>query len=302
MKCSYITKPPLLLGQGFAAGGIRKQIIRISQGLWRILWQTIVPFNPSPEPPAPPPSPAFTPSPEQMEQCQKLYDEVEETRNDLEQKARATFSVISFSTPLLASILVFVFSHSTPSTLARYVAIALALMSLSFLFLSFLSISRAVSVQMRERLFLGAIIDFDQNNIRKYDAAFHMQGLLYCTSVNQAMNDHIAQFVKGAHILTAIAILSFVLAVIPAAVAFSSLAPSATKTEIMGAVQISPESLLPLQNELAKLESEIAALRATNTVSSETVDRLNERVFSLESKVSQQKAITPARPGSGTKK
>jgi len=41
------------------------------------------------------------------------------------------------------------------------------------------------------------------------------QWLLYCAAMNEAMNDHIAQFVKGTHILTAAAVIALVVAAIP---------------------------------------------------------------------------------------
>lgn len=68
--------------------------------------------------------------------------------------------------------------------------------------LSLISIIRAVSVQIRESLFIDAVIDTDKETFRTYDRQFHARGLLYCASVNSAMNAHIGQFVRGAHILS----------------------------------------------------------------------------------------------------
>ena len=42
---------------------------------------------------------------------------------------------------------------------------------------------------------------------------FHAKGLLHCATMNAAVNDHIAQFVKGAYTLLAVAVIGFALGI-----------------------------------------------------------------------------------------
>jgi hypothetical protein len=275
MPSEYLTKPPLILGRG-KYRSFWKELLRIVKGFVCILWQTIVPFNPSPELPKDPPNPDDDPDDKQIEQCEKMFDRVEEGRDQLEQKARATFSFVSFLTPLLASILVFTLSKTPADTPGRSAAIVLSVVSLCFLVLGFVSIARAVSVRGREALFLDSIIDPEQNQIRAYDKRFYIRGLLYCASVNQAINDHIAQFVKGAHVLTALAVLALVPAAVPAAIALSSISSQPTKTEIIGQVAVSV-ALAPLEKEIAKIGDQVSAMAAAKT----SDDRLNQLTLEI---------------------
>jgi hypothetical protein len=287
MNSSYITKPPLLLGRG-SAQGVWRQTQRITKAFWRILWQTLVPFNERPEPPEDPPQPEADFDDKQLEQCQQIFDDVETTRNQLEQKARATFTMVAFLAPLLASIFAFMFGRTTTDPTTRMVAICFAGVSSLFLLLGFISITRAVSVRTREKLFLGAVLDFERANFRTYDRSFQARGLLYCASVNQAMNDHIAQFVKGAHILTAIAIIMWVIAAGPAAMLLST-QPSPTKTEIIGQVNVSSPVLLRLQGDIENISRDIALL-ANDKTRDEQVSRLEATIEQLVSRMRELRA------------
>jgi hypothetical protein len=102
-----------------------------------------------------------------------------------------------------------------------------------------------LSVQVRQTLGVGAIIDLDAGEFRKYNNVFHTRGLLFCASFNEAMNARIAELVKGAHILTAIAVVALVIAALPS---IYLLAPSdaTTKTQIVGPVDIASPSLVGL--------------------------------------------------------
>ena len=185
---------------------------RIFAGLWRDIWQTVTPFNPEPETPEDPP-PVDDISDEQLKQCQNLYDKVENDRVALESKARATFSVVTFLVPLLASIFVFIFVRSAEGSRGRTVSVPDLDRHFFHIFAFRFYFNRASRVlQVRQTLGLAAIIDVNARAFRTYSKVFHARGLIFCASVNQAMNDHIAQFVRGAHILTAVAVIILALA------------------------------------------------------------------------------------------
>lgn len=79
--------------------------------------------------------------------------------------------------------------------------------------LSFISALRAMTIKYSESLFIHSVIETDSTSFRQYESEFHAKGLLHCASMNAAVNDHIAQFVKGAYTLLAMAVICFALSI-----------------------------------------------------------------------------------------
>lgn len=292
MTSPFLAKPPLPAWKG-SYGGIRKHVSQLSRGFIWILWQTIIPFNPRPEEPQPPPEPTTDLDDAQIDLCQAIFDQAEARRTHLEQKAQWTFAIIIFLVPLLASIFVFLF-RSAPSGVSRIVAIVFLLISGSFLLLGFISVVRAISVQARETLFLGALIDPQQQQFRTYNKSFHARGLLYCASMNTAMNDHIAQFVKGAHILTASAVIALLVASVPAGVAYSDYMPSPTRISIIGPVSVASSELKPLHDQIVELQDMLAKLEENNTEQNQFL-LLQGRVTKLEKELNALEKVISVR-------
>jgi hypothetical protein len=280
---TVIARAPLLLGQG-SQGPLCSQVWRIVGNFWRILWQSFLPFNPRPEPPDNPPAVA-TVDDDQLKQCQALFAEAEADRAFLEGKARATFSVITFLVPLLTSGIVFLYAHISQHAEGERVALVILFASFALSVLGFISIARAVSVQVRETLGLGAIIDLGAGTFRAYDKVFYARGLLYCASVNQGMNGHIAQFVKGAHILTALAVLALLVAAVPSILSLPTDSGPA-KTEIVGPVNISASSLVDLKAGIATLSNELRLI-ANDRSQSQRMDSIDAKIDQLSGAVGQ---------------
>ena len=219
MSSRFIAEPPQAVKQGKRL----KHLWHLLASFGWIVWQAVMPFEPRPQKVDDVPEPAMEVKEEQVKQCQSIFDQAEARRVHLEQKAQSTFGLLLFLVPALASLFVFVISKS-PATHAtlRLLAISLLGVSGAFLFLGFISAVRAISVKAFEKLFVHSVIAED-GQFREYQAAFHARGLLYCAAMNEGMNDHIAQFVKGAHVLTAAAIIALIAAAVPASVVFSGL-------------------------------------------------------------------------------
>lgn len=294
---TVIARAPLVLGRG-SGGPLCSQVRRMAGGFWRILWQAVLPFNPRPEPPDDPPA-VVTVEDDQLKQCLALYAEAEADRAFLEGKARATFSVITFLVPLLTSAAVFLYAHINQHAEGERVALVFLFASLVLSVLGFISIARAVSVQVRETLGLGAIIDLGAGTWRTYNKAFHARGLLYCASVNQGMNGHIAQFVKGAHILTALAVLALMVAAVPSIVLLPANSGPA-KTEIVGPITIAAPSLVDLKAELTTLSDELKAI-ADDRLQWQRMDRMDAKIDRLNSAVEQlQRELEKLQTGPST--
>ena len=285
MSPQFIAMPPLPLGRG-SQTTLCREVQRLFWSFLRVLWQPFVPYNPAPEPPDNVPAPTGELDDKQVEQCQSIFDGVEEARKHLEDKARATFTLAALLGPLLASLFVFILGRTSPGGAVRTFAMIGAAACFAFLLLGFISVARAVSVQGREYLQTNAVIDPASGQFRKYEKGWRARGLLYCAAVNQAMNDHIAQFVKGAHILTALAVISLVVAALPTAIAVTDHPEAPRKVELVGNVNVSPDTLSGVRTELASISKQIAAL----TNDKATVDALrglDARIASLESRISE---------------
>jgi hypothetical protein len=289
---NYISRPPLLLGQG-SGGGWKKQVRRIFNSLWRIVWQTFVPFNPQPEPPDSFPAQSEEPDAEQVKRCEWIFDQAETRRNQLEQKAQWTFALILFLTPLVASVFVFMMREETSSSVNKTIALTLLVASMILMLMGFVSIMRAVSIQARESLFLGSVADLKNGQLLKYDKSFLASGLLYCASVNTAMNDHLAQFVKGAHILTIAAVIALVAAALPAGVSYSDSLELPTSTKIVGSVTVSSAELKALAASVAKLRADLAASER-RSVTDDRLSKLEARIDKLEAGKAHPDVTSPA--------
>jgi hypothetical protein len=149
--------------------------------------------------------------------------------------------------------------------------------------LAFISAVRAVAVKGGETLFLDSVIH-ESGQFRKYNEGFHARGLLYCASMNTAMNDHIAQFVKGAHILSAASVLLLLAAAIPSGAVFLRLPASPTQTQIVGPVSLSLPELTALRDDVANLKNDVQKL-SNGKASEEQFKLLGKRVANLDAKL-----------------
>lgn len=278
MEKEFIGRPPLPLGRG-SGGSFLKQIWRLCVGFKDFLWIAIIPFNPRPEEILEPPQVRSDDvDDKQLEQCQRIFDDVESSRVQLEQKARATFTLIAFLVPLLASIFVFLLEQTSLNSNEYKVSVILLLVSSVLLVFGFISIVRAISLKTVEKPFLQSVFDFEKKEFRKYNKAVHARGLLYCASMNQGMNDHISQFVKGAHILSACSIIMFAAGAVSIALAHQPKASSSlTKIEVIGLIA-------PLTSDLIELRNEMETLNKSNKML--TLNRaLEKKIDGIEAKL-----------------
>lgn len=291
MSSPFTAKPPLPAWKG-TRGGIRKHIVRLFRSFACILWQTIIPFNQRPEEPQLLPQPTREIDDAQIGLCQAIFDEAETRRNHLEQKAQWTFAIIVFLVPLLASIFIFLSRDTSTNIKGHVFAIAFLLVSGALLLLGFISVVRAIAVQARETLFLPALIDTQSGQFRSYDKSFHARGLLYCAAMNTAMNDHIAQFVKGAHILVASAVIALLIAAVPAGFAFSNHTPSPARVSIVGSVSITSTQLDALREQVEGIKAALDK-SGEDHIARDQLLLLQSRVSTLESELSGIKKLFP---------
>ena len=296
MNSQFIAKPPEPVKWDWDS--VTKYLRQMLRRIACIVWQIVVPFKPRPEDIAPLPDPDATHevTESHVEHCQWIFDQAEERRVRLEQKAQSTFALMVFLVPLLASLFVFIISRGTTS---RTLLVTLVLVGLSAvcLLLGFISAVRAVGVKESQTLFLDSVVNED-GQFRKYSEAFRARGLLYCASMNTAMNDHIAQFVRGAHVLTAVAVLVLLAAAVPTSLVLLRLPSSPAETKIVGSVSVSSPELSALRDDVANLKNDIQKL-SNGKVSVDGFKLLEEKVAKLDAKLSElqgAKQVSPAKP------
>lgn len=206
-----------------------------------------------------------------VKQCQWIFDQAEQRKNQLEQKAQSTFGLMLLLVPTLSSVFIYVVSKAKAGFF-REILIVLIVLAGSFVVLGFISAFRAVGVKSNQTLSLDLVIDRN-GAFLPYDEVRHAKGLLYCASINTAKNDHLAQFVRGTHSMTAIAVIFMILAAILTGFTVVTQSQDIARTTIVGAVTVSPASIRSEQ-----------ATQAENTQLMERVHALENRLASIQLK------------------
>lgn len=281
MTPRFIAKPPLSVDRRSFGKHARRTIKR----LWFIVWQILVPFKSGPEEIEPFPEPAAEPVDEQVEQSQWIFDQAEKRRAHLEQKAQSTFGLMIFLVPLLSTIFVFISTRvATSGAMSWTLAIGLMAIPTLFLLLGFISALRAVGVKDGQGLFLQSVIE-ESGQFRKYSRAFHAYGLLYCAAMNEAMNDHLAQFVKGAQILTAAAVITLAIIAIPVSLVLLKSPSSPSRTNIIGPVDVSSGDLRVVCADVTSLRQDIQTLLSNRQASFDRLKELESKVAALDAEL-----------------
>ena len=282
MRNRFFADPPKAIGLRSLPG----HLVHLVKSIAIQVWQVFIPFEAEPE--AIPDFPETTQGPTNREatvkQCQWIFDQAEQRRNQLEQKAQSTFSLMVFLVPILTSVFVYVVGKAKTG-FSRHVIIGLICMAGLFVLLGFISAIRAIGVKSNQTLSLDMVIDTN-GGFLPYDEVRHAKGLLYCASMNTGKNDHLAQFVRGAHSMTAIAVIFVILAAIPTSFTAATQSEDPARTTIVGTVQVAPapsQLKQATQDENAKLNEWLRALES--------------RVASMESKqTGHQKRNRSKRP------
>lgn len=290
MSSRFIADPPLPITLGSLAKHLRRMLVSFG---W-IMWQVVTPFKSRPESIDELPEPAVKVTESQVKQCQWIFDQAAGRRVHLEQKAQSTFGLMLFLVPLMSSLFVFVISKPPGSHASlRVVAIATIGLSAVLLFLGFVAAVRGISVKAIETLFVHSVLD-DAGQFREYKEKFHARGLLSCAAMNEAMNDHIAQFVKGAHVLTPASLIAFVVAAVPSSYVFSGLPVSPAETKIVGSVNVASPEVMAMRDELTNLKADVRSSVSKNVVAEDNLRRLEEKFAKLDGMLTKMRKEMPA--------
>src|SRR6202043_1508181 len=103
----------------------------------------------------------------------------------------------------------------------------------------------------------------------------------------------LAQFVKGAHILTAAAVLALVVAAVPTSVVLSSLPSSPTQTKLVGPVDVSSPELIAVRDDFANLKQDIGKLLSNSRAAGDELKLVEAKIAKLDAKLSKMRPGWP---------
>ena len=288
-----MANPPLPIKLRDLPKHVWAKLISLSE----IVWQILTPYKGSPERvnDLPDPNAGISVNKSHVKQCQWIFDQAEQRRSHLEQKAQSSFGLMVFLVPLLGSIFAFIISKTNAGgNLLHGIIMGLLALSGALLLLGFISAARAVSVKEMETLYIASVVA-DDGQFRQYKEDFHARGLLYCAARNEAMNDHIAQFVKGAHILTAGAVMMLAVASIPTSYVLSAL-PSTlaeskivglVETKIVGPVDVAFPDFLTIRSDVALIKEDIAKLMEQSHSAAEDFKKFEYKFAMIDAKLNR---------------
>lgn len=180
----------------------------------RYIWQPLLPYEEyPPEPPGKFPSEQQEISDEQLQVCKQMFDLCEKRHETLERKAQGIFFVLSIVVPALGSFFPYLIQTQQFSALLYKLSSWFLIATIIFLILSFVSVARSLAIRARKQPYLQSVIAND-GVFLEYKRTEYAKSLLHCVSTNTSVNDHIAQFVRGAQALIVSAVFLFSIVVI----------------------------------------------------------------------------------------
>lgn len=288
----YVAAPPAPL----AALGWRHLISvpwKLALSLLFLLRHTLSPYTYGPtEPTADPPDLEREFTTAQLDQCKRIYEEVEATHAALEDKAKAVFSLITFLVPASAGTAIYILGRAKLETVPKLWAMGLLLLVSVLLLLAYTAASRALFVRQRSHLFLASVIDEEKGEFRTFNAAFYARGLLWCASMNAATNSHISEFTKAAQAFTTLAAVSLAAVAVP--VGDSLLQPAEELATIEGSISVPQIEMLTVELRRSASASRDVADRLSN-LESEAL-RIENRVVELESEFAKRPTVRTTEP------
>jgi hypothetical protein len=226
---------------------------------------------------------------EQVELCRLVYDTEEHRLEKLEAKSTAVLSLMAVLTPLLVSAAVYIASSSGFAAKERKFALVLCTLSFLLLLIAFIASVRANLIRARPSLHIHSVIDPKTDVIKPFNSDYFGRGLLWCASVNSAVNDHIADFVRAAQLFVVFSVILLVFAAAPVLV---MLKPAAKPQEITGTVQVQSAALQEISGSMTKTSDALAQLEKDRGRMEEierNLSALQIKIAELEKQVAAEK-------------
>lgn len=206
----YLSKPPSRLPVSFRTylDAAKKSIATFLV----LLRHTLSAYGtaPSPEQGITRNSPKGTIRPKLLQRIEQLWEAARTRSEHLEQKSTATLSGLGIAAPIVIALSAFIVKEPSISAWVRFTALLLVALAIASMVMGFLAILRALSVREREELGIDSVVV--SRAFRKATDDFHGRGLLYVYIKQQALNDHVADFIRASQMFLAISVALVLLA------------------------------------------------------------------------------------------
>ncbi len=225
--------------------------------LRRFRYLAILPFRPfaeNPTPSAPLPEPAASITAVHRDLAAHLESRAETRGRGVEAKADRTLSLLLFLIPLVLSAFVYAVKSGaarSPVVIVLFVLTVLSLLS------GVLSATRASGIYNRQQLSVKTIYDTEGDTWKDTADHHYVRGVIWCAAWNEAMNDHIADFVRAARLHVLVALM---MATAGAGVLIS------TANDAQEAGRARDRSVEQLASRLDSLSAVIAGLDSSRTI------------------------------------
>lgn len=212
---------------------------------------------------------------EQLRLCEHVAEREASRTDKLEQKSTVLISVVAVVAPLAISTLVYLAGRPSLDGLARWLTVGLLLAALLLFLASFVAGARGLAVKGHQELHLKSVIDFEKGSIRDFDPDYFGRGLLQTTSRRQAINAHIADFVRGAQTFLMTGVALVLLAGLP--VLWSEYSPRTERPSLeqrLGTAlgdrfeSVHADLQTPIMHSLDSIEAELDSIRTLLEISS----------------------------------
>ncbi|MET4573254.1 hypothetical protein ABIA68_002112 [Stenotrophomonas rhizophila] len=229
-------------------------------------------------------SPKGTLRPKLLQRIEKLWEAARTRSEHLEQKSTATLSGLGIAAPIVIALAAFIVKEPSISAWVRYTSLLLVALAIASMVMGFLAILRALSVREREELGIDSVVV--SRTFRRATDDFHGRGLLYVYIKQQALNDHVANFIRASQMFLAISVALVLLAgavVVPGIAAMASRQHSApelalsrlnktleTLIDQVDHTEVLRTEQLRMQKDMDKLRLEIQRLSANHVRNSST--------------------------------
>lgn len=214
---------------------------------------------------------------DQLPICKLVYETEEARQEKLERKSTATISLVAAITPFIVAAMVYIRTSAGLSYGGRVATFVLSIFAFIPLLLAFIASLRATGIRAYQYLHIPAVIDTQRDTIRPFSVDFFGRGLLWCASVNGSLNNHIADFVRAAHVFLVVSVILLLASAFPTLLTTE---PKSSSQEITGTVRVESTALQQLSTNIGRITT------ATTIGHEEEHRRLGE----LEASVSVLKA------------
>lgn len=232
--------------------------------------------------------------PKLLQRIEKLWEAARVRSEHLEQKSTATLSGLGIAAPIVIALSAFIVKEPSISAWVRCTSLILVVLAIASMVMGFLAVLRALSVREREELGIESVVA--SRAFRKATDDFHGRGLLYVYIKQQALNDHVANFIRASQMFLAISV-AFVL--LAGAVVVPGIAAAASRQQ-----SVKDPALLQLNSTLKTLNDKIdqtEALRAEQHRMQEELGKLRLEIQGISaSHANNLSTAPPANQGPAT--